>query len=151
MTIDLQATTQSLAVEDLVGTWRGGGQELLAPDGRIVKPLGEAHPAYLIYTAGGEVMVLSTGAHGVAAKELAELSTAEQARITQTTVAYYGTFAIDRGVIQHHLIAGLVPVWAGQSRTRYAVLAGDRLTFTTPPDKAGNIARIHWRRSTPGQ
>lgn len=151
MAIDLKAATKTLKPSDLVGTWRGGGQETLSTDGTIVKPRGPSHPAYLIYTAGGEVMVLSTGAHGVGAKELDQLSEQEQARLTQTTVAYYGTFEITEGVIQHRLIAGLVPIWAGQSRTRYAVLTGDDLVFTTPPDKAGHVSRIFWQRFKPSR
>ena len=152
MAIDLKATTPALTAADLTGTWRGGGQETLGSDGRVLKPLsGDAPPAYIMYTAAGEVMVLSTGQHGLdadgaATLDLDRLSDEQQARITRTTVAYYGTFEIDRGVITHHLVVGLVPAWAGQSRIRYAVLDGDDLTFTTPPDKAGNIARIHWHR-----
>lgn len=135
---------------DLVGTWRGAGQDLVAPDGTVTSSANDPAPAFIMYAPEGVMMVLSTVAHDVPRREVEALSIEEKAKLADATVAYYGRYDVNDGVVRHHLELGLFPIWSGQTRIRYATLDGRRLTFTTQPDKAGVVARIYWERITAG-
>ena len=42
---------------DIVGTWRGGGQKVLAEDGSVKSSRGPT-PGYIVYTPEGNMMAL---------------------------------------------------------------------------------------------
>ena len=58
---------------------------------------------------------------------------------------YAGTFSVNGTVITHHVTIASNPARIGKEMIRFAALAGDVLTLTTPEDSYGT-AKLVWRR-----
>lgn len=136
--------------EDLVGVYRGLGEETVRKDGTAVS--GSTRNSQIIYTADGFMGVVSTlaGRRPVPGAEsrmdLNGLSALERAETASDVVAYAGRFEVKDGSVHHHIEMALNPSLVGQTRVRRIHLAGDDLTLTTVPDADGSYGRIRWRR-----
>jgi len=136
--------------EDLVGVYRGLGEETVRKDGTVVA--GSTRNSQIIYTADGFMGVVSTlagrkpvGDPG-ARMDLNGLDAAARAEAASSVVAYAGRFEVKDGSVYHHIEMALNPSLVGQTRSRRVHLDGDNLTLTTVPDADGNFGRIRWRR-----
>ena len=58
---------------------------------------------------------------------------------------YAGTFSVNGTVITHHVTIASNPARVGKEMIRFAALAGDVLTLTTPEESYGT-ANLVWRR-----
>lgn len=130
--------------EDLIGTWRGGGQKIFNRDGGLVSAKGPEAPGYLIYTPGGHMMVLSTDPRDIATGDPAQLSIADKAKAADACVAYFGKYEVKNGDVLHHVEVALFPGWTGRTRVRHATIEGNRMTFITDPDASGCVSHIYW-------
>ncbi len=132
--------------DDLIGVWRGGGQQVFGPDGSLKTALGPEAPGWLIYTSEGYMMVLTSDPRGLPADEPARLSPADKAKCADACVSYFGRFEVVGGDVLHHVEVALFPGWTGKARVRHATLDGKRMTFITDPDAAGCVSHIHWEK-----
>jgi hypothetical protein len=136
--------------EDLVGVYRGLGEETVRKDGTVAA--GSTRNSQIIYTADGFMGVLSTlaGRKPVPGAEsrmdLNGLDAATRAETAANVVAYAGRYQVKDGSVYHHIEMALNPSLVGQTRVRRVQLDGDDLTLTSVPDADGNYSRIRWRR-----
>ena len=136
--------------EDLVGVYRGLGEETVRKDGTAVA--GSTRNSQIIYTADGFMGVVSTfaGRKPVPAAgermDLNGLDAAARAETAANVVAYAGRYEVKDGMVHHHIEMALNPNLVGQTRTRVIHKNGDDLTLTSVPDADGTFARIRWRR-----
>ena len=131
--------------EDIIGTWRTVGHEIVAKDGTESHPFGPGpHAGNLVYHPNGtvSVLVIRTDPHKLAATGPA----AERLAALDKCVAYVGRWEIKGDKIVHHVVTSLNPAWIGSAQERNAKLEGDRLTLSPPPDENGATARIAWQR-----
>jgi hypothetical protein len=132
--------------KDLIGTWRGGGQKVFNRDGGVKDAIGPEAPGYLVYTAEGYMMVISTDPRGLPSGDPSKLSTAEKAKCADACVSYFGKYDVTNGDVLHHVEVALFPGWMGKTRVRHATLEGKRMTFITDPDADGCVSHIYWEK-----
>ena len=134
-----------MKAEDLIGTWRAAGHEILNKDGTVSRPFGPGpHLGNIVYHPNGTVSVLVLRAD---LKKLALPASAEEkvAAVGQC-VAYQGRYEVKDDTVIHHVEVSLNPAWIGTSQARKAVLDGNRLTLSPPADEKGAVPRITWER-----
>lgn len=130
------------------------GEEDVDAHGR---PVHEPVPRHgrVVYTAGGQVSVISTppGRQPIAsAGRRPTLSGATDEDILIAVAgcaAYAGRYDVVGDVVRHHVEVSLNPNMIGTTLTRRFEFAGDRLTFFTAPIHGGAFLRIRWRRADP--
>ena len=132
--------------DDLIGVWRGGGQNVLNPDGSVKNTIGADAPGWLIYTREGYMMVLTSDPRGLPTGEPSRLSASDKAKCADACVSYFGRFEVVGGDVLHHVEAALFPGWTGKTRVRHATLEGARMTFITDPDADGLVSHIFWEK-----
>jgi hypothetical protein len=136
--------------EDLVGVYRGLGEETVRKDGTVVS--GSTRNSQIMYTPDGYMGVVSTLAGrkpvpGADARmDLNGLDPAVRAETAANVVAYAGRYEVKDGMVHHHIEMALNPNLVGQTRTRVVHKDGDNLTLTSVPDAEGTFARIRWQR-----
>ena len=131
--------------QDIIGTWRSGGQKVLNTDGSVRSQRGPG-PGYILYTPEGNMMVISTETEGVSTADPAKMSDTEKARAADCCTAYFGPFEVKDGTVYHHVEVALFPAWTNQTRVRHASLEGKRMTFVTEPNADGSVSHIYWDR-----
>ena len=137
--------------EDLVGTWRERGRELVAADGTIKPDVPRA--SQIMYTSDGYMAVVNAPKGRKRVNETVErmdldaTSAAERAEAAIGVVAYAGRFEVSGDEVRHILFTAVNPNRVGDTQRRHITLNGDDLTLTAPPDAKGNSFRIHWRRA----
>lgn len=131
--------------QDIIGTWRSGGQKVLNKDGSV-KSARPPSPGYILYTPEGNMMVISTVPDGVSREEPARMSASEKANAADACVAYFGPYEVKNGTVYHHVEVALFPAWVGKTRVRHASIEGKRMTFVTEPDSEGCVSHIYWDR-----
>jgi len=136
--------------DDLVGVYRGLGEETVRGDGTVASS--SSRNSQIIYTADGYMGVLSTITGRKPVKDpgprmdLNNLDAATRAEAAADVVAYSGRYEVKDGSVYHHIEMALNPSLVGQTRSRRIHLDGDNLTLTSVPDADGSFARIRWRR-----
>jgi hypothetical protein len=135
---------------DLVGVYRGLGEETVRKDGTVVS--GSTRNSQIIYTADGFMSVVSThaGRKPIAGAEarmdLNGVDPAVRAETAANVVAYAGRYEVKDGSVYHHIEMALNPSLVGETRARRIQIDGDNLTLTSVPDAEGTFARISWKR-----
>lgn len=131
--------------QDIVGTWRSGGQKVFNKDGSL-KSAREATPGFIQYSADGYMVVVSTTPDGVSAADPAKMTEAEKAKAADNCTCYAGRFEVKNGTVYHHVEAAQFPAWTGKTRVRHASIEGRRMTFVTEPNPDGSVSHIYWDR-----
>jgi hypothetical protein len=134
-----------MKAEDIIGTWRTTGHEIVAKDGSVSHPFGPGpHAGQLVYHPNGtvSVLVIRTDPQKLGAAAAAS----ERAAALDKCVAYVGRYEVKGDRIVHKVDVSLNPAWVGTSQERSATLEGDRLVLSPPADAAGARARITWQR-----
>jgi hypothetical protein len=140
----------TMTKDDLVGVYRGLGEETVRKDGTVVGS--SARNSQIVYTADGYMNVLSTLADRKAVDDpsgrmdINALSTADRDTAASNVVAYAGRYEVKDGSVYHHIEMALNPALVGATRARRIHIDGDNLTLTSVPDADGSFARIRWRR-----
>jgi len=136
--------------EDLVGVYRGLGQETVRKDGTVTDAA--TRNAQIIYTPDGYLGVVSTLADrkpiGGADRgpDLNAVDADARAAAALDVVAYAGRYEVKDGSVFHHIEMSLNPNMVGRKIERRIHINGDDLTLTSVPDAEGSYSRIRWRR-----
>jgi hypothetical protein len=136
--------------EDLVGVYRGLGEETIRKDGTVVS--GSTRNSQIMYSPDGFMGVVSTlaGRKPVPGAEsrmdLDGLDAAARAEAASNVVAYAGRYEVKDGSVYHQIEMALNPSLVGQTRVRRIQMDGDDLTLSTVPDPDGSYSRIRWRK-----
>ena len=131
--------------QDIIGTWRTIGHEIVAKDGTVSHPFGPGpHHGNLVYHPNGtvSVLVIRTDPRKLGSGS----SPAERGAALERCVVYVGHWEIRGNMVVHHIDVSLNPDWVGTAQQRNATLDGDRLVLSPPPDQTGATARISWQR-----
>lgn len=131
--------------DDIIGTWRTTGHEIVGRDGAVSHPYGPGpHHGQLVYHPNGtvSVLVIRTDPAKLGAAE----PHAERAAALDRCVAYVGRWEIKGDRVLHKVEVSLNPAWVGSVQEREARLEGDRLVLSPPADEKGARARITWQR-----
>lgn len=143
---------QRVDKNDLVGTWKGLGHDVTAPDGTVTYPHGKDHPASLIYTADGHMAVVATRkdrkkfTSPVSGRDISAATLEEKAAAAEGCVAYFGRYEVEGEEVLHHIEVCLFPNWEGTTQRRFARLDGDRLTLSMAREGDGAVSRVYWKR-----
>ncbi len=128
-----------LKLADVCGTWTLVSFEIESPAKRI-SPWGQDTKGLLIYADTGHMSV----SINKAVENDPEQSEAQN--LFDSILFYSGTFELDGDLIRHRVTNASNPSRIGKDMLRYAKLAGDVLTLTTPPESFG-CAILKWRRT----
>jgi hypothetical protein len=131
---------------DLIGTWTLAAFEVIASDGTVEKPLGEAPLGRIMYTADGTMSaMLGAGnrpSFGVRADQASDAQWGAAARMF---IAYAGTWTRHGDVVRHQVAVSLIPDWIGTTLVRTIGEWDGGLTLTVQPNRAGGRAqRLAW-------
>ena len=73
--------------------------------------------------------------------------TADEYQATgQGAVAAFGTYTVDAGKIVFKVEVSSFPNWNGETQERTLKIAADDLSYATPPNKAGGVTTVNWKR-----
>ena len=136
--------------DDLVGVYRGLGQETVRKDGSIAET--GTRNAQIVYTPDGYISVVSTladrkpiaGADGRPDLNAVDAGTRAEAAID--VVAYAGRYEVKDGSVFHHIEMAINPNMIGRRIERRIHRDGDDLTLISVPDAEGTYSRIRWRK-----
>jgi hypothetical protein len=131
--------------EDIIGTWRTTGHEIVAKEGSVSHPFGPGpHHGNLVYHANGtvSVLVIRTDPQNLGVGKPA----ADRVAALDRCVVYVGRYEVAGDTVTHKVEVSLNPAWIGTAQMRHATLDGDRLILSPPPDASGARARITWQR-----
>jgi hypothetical protein len=137
--------------EELVGTWRERGREIVRADGSVKTDVARA--SQIMYSPDGYMCVVNTPIERKKVSETVErmdldaTTPDERAAAALGVVAYAGRFEVSGNEVRHTLFTAINPNRVGDTQRRRITLHGDDLTLTSPPDAQGNHFRIHWRRA----
>jgi len=134
-----------MKAEDIIGTWRTVGHDIVAKDGSVSHPFGPGpHHGQLVYHPNGTVSVLVIRTDPQ--KLGSGVPAAERAAALDKCVGYMGRYEINGDRVIHKVEVALNPAWVGTAQERNATLEGDRLILSPPADEHGARARITWQR-----
>ncbi|MBA3745072.1 lipocalin-like domain-containing protein [Sporichthya sp.] len=135
---------------ELIGTWTLEAFEVVAGDGAVSTPFGEAPLGRIMYGADGTMsaMLCAPDREPFGARA-GEASDAQWAEVARMFVAYAGTWSRDGDVVRHQVAIALIPDWIGTTMERAVGERDGRLTLTVEPRTPGGRAqRLIWARAS---
>jgi len=141
-----------VTAEPLVGTWKLVSVERHGPGGAITRPMGEAPSGFLTYTADGymQAILMPGGRQAFDSGDIYGTAD-ERLRAASHFVAYAGRYERRDDVVVHFPESSFFPNWVGRELRRKIDLAGNRMTLSTEPEKAGggeSAGVLVWERQT---
>lgn len=127
-------------VNPLVGTWRITAFEMRSGDGQVaLRPLGEQPTGYLLYSPEGYMSVTLSAPERTRWSIPDQLLApeAERAAAMSALMAYSGRYELSDGVVTHYPVAAHMPNMVGAPQRRFVAIAGNHMTLTSPPIRAG--------------
>jgi hypothetical protein len=147
------ALAQKPATEQIVGAWSLVSVTSEADDGRKGEPFGPSPKGVMIFSSDGHFSLFQSRAEvpKIAANDRAKATPEEAQAIVASTIAYYGTYAIDETtkVMSVNLAASTfanVAAIPNQKRTITA-LSADELKFSNPRTPSGVTLQTVWKRA----
>jgi hypothetical protein len=138
----LATLAQSAAAQDLgsqlVGVWViGSNISKETATGIELKLMGDNPQGFAFFRKGGHFAFILT------AKERkgpagAQITDAERAALYATMAATTGTYKVDGSKVTLTYAATSNRIWVGTTQTRSIEIAGNKLTWTSPPQKNMN-------------
>ncbi|HEV2356026.1 MAG TPA: lipocalin-like domain-containing protein [bacterium] len=136
----------------LLGAWKLVRWTAEAEDAEATLPFGADAIGYLLYTEDGymSVAMMKAVRRPYASGDLMDGTTEELAEAAATYHTYCGRYEVRGDTVVHHVEVALFPNRVGTEQTRTITLAGDSLTWMTPPFvRKGKRwrARVLWTRA----
>jgi hypothetical protein len=144
---------QKPAKEQIVGAWTLVSVTSEMDDGKTAKPFGPSPKGVIIFANDGQFSLFQSRAEivKIAANDRAKATPEEAQSIVASSIAYYGTYAIDETtkVMSVNLAASTyanVAAIPNQKRT-ITLLTPDELKFDNPKTPNGMTLRTTWKRA----
>jgi hypothetical protein len=144
---------QKPAKEQIVGAWTLVSVTSEMDDGKQAEPFGASPKGVIIFASDGQFSLFQSRAElpKIAANDRAKATPEEAQSIVASSIAYYGTYAIDENtkVMSVNLAASTyanVAAIPNQKRT-ITLLTPDELKFDNPRTPNGMTLRTTWRRA----
>jgi hypothetical protein len=144
---------QKPAKEQIVGAWTLVSVTSEMDDGRTAEPFGASPKGVIIFANDGQFSLFQSRAEipKIAANDRAKATPEEAQSIVASSIAYYGTYAIDETtrVMSVNLAASTyanVAAIPDQKRT-ITLLTPDELKFDNPRTPNGMTLRTTWKRA----
>jgi hypothetical protein len=130
----------------IVGTWEWVAVENTTSDGTLTHPFGPKPGGYLTFDRSGRFFWLITrpGRPKFASGRRDQGSADENKATVQGSLAYAGTYAVDRGDLIMKIDASTYPNEEGAEQKRAFTLNGDELSWRNPTVSTGasGVARL---------
>lgn len=119
--------------KQLLGTWRmlSWTRELVGGSERS-HAFGPSPQGTITYTPDGRVVVLVVNRPRPMPSQVPP-TPEEKIRLFDTVFAYSGTYSVEAACVVHHIDTSWNELWTGSHQIRICSLAGDRLTYRSPP------------------
>jgi hypothetical protein len=144
---------QKSAKEQIVGAWTLVSVTSAMDDGKTAEPFGASPKGVIIFANDGHFSLFQSRAElpKIAANDRAKATPEEAQGIVASSIAYYGTYAIDENtrVMSVNLAASTyanVAAIPNQKRT-ITLLTPDELKFDNPKTPNGVTLRTTWKRA----
>jgi hypothetical protein len=144
---------QKPAKEQIVGAWTLVSVTSEMDDGKTAEPFGASPKGVIIFANDGHFSLFQSRAEipKIAANDRAKATAEEAQSIVASSIAYYGTYAIDENtkVMSVNLAASTyanVAAIPNQKRT-ITLLTPDELKFDNPKTPNGMTLRTTWKRA----
>jgi hypothetical protein len=144
---------QKSAKEQIVGAWTLVSVTSETDDGKKAEPFGSSPKGMIIFTNDGHFSLFQSRAEipKIAANDRAKATPEEAQGIVASSIAYYGTYAIDEkaGVMSVNLATSTyanVAAIPNQKRT-ITLLTPDELKFDNPRTPGGMTLKTTWKRA----
>ncbi len=141
------------AKEQIVGAWTLVSVTSETDDGNKGEPFGPSPKGVIIFSSEGHFSLFQSCAEipVIAANDRAKATPEEAQGIVASSIAYYGTYAIDEktGLMLVNLAASTyanVAAIPNQKRT-ITLLTADELKFDNPRTPNGTTLRTTWKRA----
>ncbi|WP_019873759.1 lipocalin-like domain-containing protein [Sporichthya polymorpha] len=133
---------------ELVGTWTLEAFEMVAGDGTVTTPFGDAPIGRIQYAADGTMSaMLGSPERPPLGTRAGEADDAQWAAIAKHFVAYAGAWTREGDVVRHEVAVALIPDWIGTTLERTIGERDGRLTLTVEPRvPGGRSQRLVWAR-----
>src|SRR4051812_42221132 len=149
----LAVAEQKSAREQIVGAWTLVSVTSEMDDGKTAEPFGASPKGIIIFANDGHFSLFQSRAEipKIAANDRAKATPEEAQSIVASSIAYYGTYAIDEHtkVMSVNLAASTyanVAAIPNQKRT-ITLLSSDELKFDNPRTPNGMTLRTTWKRA----
>jgi len=121
--IGSQAGAQQKSLRDqVVGTWKFGVAEVVAPDGKKSFPFGETPNGVLIFTADGHFAQIHVASDVpmIASNNRLTGTAEEYAAIMRRSLAVFGDYSIneEKKTITYKIVSATYPNWQGEAQER---------------------------------
>jgi hypothetical protein len=137
----------------IVGTWKLVSYEARNQAGEVSYPMGPNATGFLMYDAGGHMMVqtIRAGRSNFKSSDRFQGTPEEAKAAFEGFFAYYGTYRIDatRGAITHRIEGSSFPNWASTEQERFLTVTRDRLELRTGPTPLHGqvvVGTLIWQR-----
>jgi Lipocalin-like domain len=144
---------QKSAKEQIVGAWTLVSVTSEMDDGKTAEPFGASPKGVIIFANDGHFSLFQSRAElpRIAANDRAKATPEEAQSIVASSIAYYGTYAIDENtrVMSVNLAASTyanVATIPNQKRT-ITLLTPDELKFDNPRTPNGMTLKTTWKRA----
>lgn len=141
------------AREQIVGAWTLVSVVSETDDGKTGEPFGASPKGIIIFSGEGHFALFQSRAEipKITANDRAKATAEEAQRIVSSSIAYYGTYAIDEAtkVMTVNLVTSTfanVAAVPDQKRV-ITLLTADELRFDNPKTPTGTTLRTVWKRA----
>jgi len=134
--------------KDLVGTWTLESDTSTMADGRTIQPFGPNPQGMAIFDSNGRfaIVISRPDLPKFASNNRMQGTAEENEAIVRGSFAFFGTYAVENGVIIQHIEGGMWPSWVGTDQKRTVTsFSGEEQTWTTVPSFGGR-SELQWKR-----
>jgi len=134
---------------ELTGSWDLEAFEVVAADGTVTTPFGDAPLGRLMYGADGSMAAMLGALDRPAfAGRASEVDDAAWKAAAGHFVAYAGSWSREGDVVRHRVMVALIPDWIGTTLERTIGERDGRLTLSVEPrTPGGRTQRLVWART----
>ena len=141
------AAAPAPTIKDVAGTWQLVSVEVVEA-GKKIEIFGANPRGQLALTPDGRFVLVVTRADLPKYKSgIRQRGTADEFQATvQGSLAYYGSYAVESGNLVFKIEGSTFPNLVGETQQRSVKVAGDELSYATPPSKGGGVTTLVWKR-----
>jgi hypothetical protein len=133
----------------LIGVWELVSYETKTPDGKILRPIGEAPVGRITYDKEGRMsaQLMRRGLAKFSSNNTQQATPTEIAGVWDTYRGYFGRYTVDekKKAVIHHVDGAWFPNYVGTDQVRYYRFEADRLILEA--DLPTGRSTIVWRRA----